>query len=309
MPTIIQSPDTYLAESRRNKFKEPWPSTAVMFQPARMSLTFSGAGTAGAYVRGVVNEVGAAYFNLTTSANRIPVAPGEVVEYVADTSGTGGYARYLRLYFMRSDGSVLPVTVDGASETAGSWRTQSVAGVAPAEAAFAGVYVLSAATGVGSELYVRKVKAGAVGGYFDGAFPVAGDRSYTWAGLANNSESIEWLRTPVVKIEPLVVNGLSVSREARSIVHTILGSSNPDVTFRSASLRHGTLELIMPSAASAFAAQSALLTLRPFDLIESDVPQANMRFVVPEGGDITVTLDRVARKSWIVEVPFEEIAT
>lgn len=143
--------------------------------------------------------------------------------------------------------------------------------------------------------------------WFFGAGAAAGDRSYTWAGAADASESIEWLRVPVVSVQPLVVEGFEASRTPGTILHTVLGRPAPDVTFRPGGLRAGTLSLVMPDAVSAHAAQAGLLTPRVFELADTDVPELGMRFVVADD-DITLTLDPVTRKRWLLKVPFREVS-
>lgn len=140
----------------------------------------------------------------------------------------------------------------------------------------------------------------------EGGRTADGDKSYTWAGAANASPSIEWQTVPAVNIVPLVVEGFEYSRPARSILHPLLGSSDHDVTFRPGGLRAGRMRLVMPDAATARAAEVGLLTPRVFTLTDPDVSELTMRFVVA-GEDIGVQLDPVTRRRWIVTVPFQEV--
>lgn len=107
-------------------------------------------------------------------------------------------------------------------------------------------------------------------------------------------------------ITPEVVNGFEASREARSIVHTILGRPDPDVTFRPAGLRSGTLSLVFADGATAASAEAALTVPQVLTLTDPDVPKVGMSFVVAGGGVRTV-LDDETRTVWIVEVPFQEV--
>lgn len=49
---------------------------------------------------------------------------------------------------------------------------------------------------------------------------------------------------------PTAVDGFESSRESATIVHQILGRSNPDITIRPAGLRTGTLRLVFADSSS-----------------------------------------------------------
>lgn len=108
------------------------------------------------------------------------------------------------------------------------------------------------------------------------------------------------------EIVPEVVNGFEGSSEVRSIVHTVLGREDPDITFRPAGLRRGTLLLVFADGASANAAAAVLRIPQQFTLSDEDVPEVGMDFVVA-GGDVRQTLDPETRTVWIVTVPFQEV--
>lgn len=108
------------------------------------------------------------------------------------------------------------------------------------------------------------------------------------------------------KIAPEVVNGFEASRSARSLVHTILGRPDPDITFRPAGLRKGTLSLVFANGAAAASAEAALVVPRVFTLVDADVPNVGMSFVVAEG-DVESALDLDTQTVWIVRVPFHEV--
>lgn len=109
-------------------------------------------------------------------------------------------------------------------------------------------------------------------------------------------------------ITPEVVNGFEASRAARTIVHTILGRSDPDITYRPAGLRKGELSLVFGTGAEAAAAEAILVTPQIFTLSDPDVPEVAMSFVVADG-DITRALDLETQSVWIVGVPFQEVAS
>lgn len=108
-------------------------------------------------------------------------------------------------------------------------------------------------------------------------------------------------------IVPDQVDGYEPSIEVRSIVHTILGRPDPDVTFRPAGLRAGTLPLVFGSRAAAWAAVAVLRVPQVLSLADEDVPEVNMSFVVAPG-ELRPRLDSATRAVWIVEVPYQEVA-
>lgn len=109
-------------------------------------------------------------------------------------------------------------------------------------------------------------------------------------------------------ITPEVVNGYDAAREARTIVHTILGRPDPDITLRPAGLRSGTLTLVFATGAAAASAEAALLFPQVLVLSDPDVPQVAMSFVVgPEGQASTRSLDLDTQTVWLLELPFQEV--
>lgn len=107
-------------------------------------------------------------------------------------------------------------------------------------------------------------------------------------------------------ITPEVVDGYEAVRQARSIVHNIIGRPDPDVTFRPAGLRSGTLSLVFATSARAHAAASVLAVPGRFNLTDVAVPEVSMAFVVA-GGEISVQLDSATRTVWTVTIPFQEV--
>lgn len=106
-------------------------------------------------------------------------------------------------------------------------------------------------------------------------------------------------------ITPEAIDGFEASRRVRTIVHDILGRSDPDVTFRPAGLRAGKLTLVFADGAAAADAEATLRLTQVFTLTNPDVPQVGMSFVVADG-EITMSINET-RKSWTVEVPFQEV--
>ncbi len=111
-------------------------------------------------------------------------------------------------------------------------------------------------------------------------------------------------------IYPDMILGYESSREGGSLVHPILGTSNPDVSLRPAQLRTGMLSLAFLAAsaeADSKAAEDQLSTVSVFTLLEDQRTTIGMRFVV--SGPIRRALDPESRSAWTVEVDYTEVAS
>lgn len=93
--------------------------------------------------------------------------------------------------------------------------------------------------------------------------------------------------------------------EARSIVHSILGRADPDITLRPSGLRRGEFTVVFPTGAAAAAARAVLAVPQPLTLSNSGVAEVAMQFVVA-GGDLGEVLN--GGGVWSLSVPFQEIA-
>lgn len=107
-------------------------------------------------------------------------------------------------------------------------------------------------------------------------------------------------------IIPEVVHGFTATRAPGTLVHTILGSPNPDVSLRPAAPRAGTLELVFATATDAVAAESVIVVPQVLTITDPDVSQIGMDFVVT-GGAIELELDPATVKVWLLRVPFLEV--
>lgn len=112
-------------------------------------------------------------------------------------------------------------------------------------------------------------------------------------------------------ITPTVVDGYQADRDARSIVHEILGRSAADVTARPASLRTGTLRLgFVGSTAEEDSKEAEDLHATGALLVfsSSELPTIDMSYVVPLGGRITRELENTTRAAWMLTVTFQEVS-
>lgn len=104
---------------------------------------------------------------------------------------------------------------------------------------------------------------------------------------------------------PDVMDGFESRRDSQTIVHPILGRPNPDITIRPAMLRTGTLSFVFGSETESFAAEISHAEGGVFKLESSTRDTVQMRYVPV--GQITRTLERTTRDTWIVTVDFQEV--
>lgn len=106
-------------------------------------------------------------------------------------------------------------------------------------------------------------------------------------------------------IQPLAVTTYLTSREAGTIVHPILGRSNPDVTLRPAMPRTGTLTLAFTDEADAKDAEDVHAAGGVFSLTSDTLTTIDMTYV-PNG---RIERELVAGLThWLVRIDFQEVA-
>ncbi len=106
-------------------------------------------------------------------------------------------------------------------------------------------------------------------------------------------------------LTPALVNGWEATREARTIVHDILGTNEPAVTLRPHKLRSGTLEIVVGTDAVLAAALDGMLSAGDVLTLASTEQPVGMAFVA--SGDVKLSLDDT-RMVWLIEVDFQEVA-
>jgi hypothetical protein len=108
-------------------------------------------------------------------------------------------------------------------------------------------------------------------------------------------------------IVPALIDGYESTREGRSVMHEILGTSRVDVTLRPAAPRTGTLRLLILTEADAAAAEIVIARAEVFTLTSTERATVDMQFFVPPGGRISRELDEDTRDHWIVAFDFHEV--
>lgn len=107
-------------------------------------------------------------------------------------------------------------------------------------------------------------------------------------------------------LTPALVDGWEATREARTIVHDILGTNDAAVTLRPHKLRSGTLAIVVGTDPALAAALEAMLSAGDvLALASTEQTTVAMSFVV--SGDVTLSLDDT-RMVWLLEVDFQEVA-
>ena len=110
-------------------------------------------------------------------------------------------------------------------------------------------------------------------------------------------------------IRPLqLAAGYTANRPTRNIVHRSIDPDNahPYLTLAAAGPRTGTLALLFPDSATAH--DCVARHARPLTFTFTHELQIDMGMVYAVApGDITVELDPVGRRYWVVSIPFQEL--
>lgn len=134
-------------------------------------------------------------------------------------------------------------------------------------------------------------------------------------GYFSDPDYPHYTRLPLVT--PTAVTGYETTLQSGNVVHQILGSRVPAVTYRPAGLRTGTLELHFEDTRSAMQCESLhtygrILQLAvdvpddgPYDGLERlHVADATSMFYVANGN---ITRRRTDVDTWIVTVDYQEV--
>jgi hypothetical protein len=108
-----------------------------------------------------------------------------------------------------------------------------------------------------------------------------------------------------IDLVPLVINGYESSRQSGNLVHPIMGRANPDITFRPAMLRTGTLRLVFLDETASKQAEDEHAIARVWQVITPDRLTVEMSYVT--NGSIVRTLDDATRDAWIVSIDYQEV--
>lgn len=106
-------------------------------------------------------------------------------------------------------------------------------------------------------------------------------------------------------ITPSLVLGYETASESGNRIHQIIGAQDPAVTLGSEGMRSGTLKMIYPTQALAWAARSFLKTSNIFTLASTDETVIGMRFV--RDGAMTIELDEDTLSTWILTIDYHEV--
>lgn len=108
------------------------------------------------------------------------------------------------------------------------------------------------------------------------------------------------------QIIPTLMLGWRQRRPSGNVIHDILGEPSVALTLRRAGLRTGELSLFFASREAAFAAEAAHAQPRIFTIADTDVPEAGMRYILPDGAGPQLEQDD-SRRRWVVTIPYQEV--
>jgi hypothetical protein len=106
-------------------------------------------------------------------------------------------------------------------------------------------------------------------------------------------------------IIPDLVLGYNTTRASRNVIHNVIGKAEPDITLELDGLRTGTLQLFFETKETAWEAYNALAGVATWELTDTDYPEIDMNFV--REGNMSMELDPVSRRRWIIEVDYQEV--
>jgi hypothetical protein len=105
---------------------------------------------------------------------------------------------------------------------------------------------------------------------------------------------------------PELVTGYQTARASRNVVHDLIGGGIA-VSLIAPRPRAGQLELLYPLEADGWAALALHARETSFDLVDDDVPDVSMSYVVDGSADLQLTLDDDTRRVWLLAVPYQEV--
>lgn len=111
----------------------------------------------------------------------------------------------------------------------------------------------------------------------------------------------------VTTITPILTLGYTSTREARNILHDIIGSAGYDVTLRAAGHRAGRLAFLVSTLTDALALEAMHAQPVTLHLEDDEHPGLNMTYVTV--GAIEVALDEESRARWVVTSGFQEVTS
>jgi hypothetical protein len=116
-------------------------------------------------------------------------------------------------------------------------------------------------------------------------------------------------RTPAMPaaIVPDVMRTASydVTSTSGNQIHDIPGRADPEVTLRVAGTRAGTIAFTFTTKPAAFTAAASHREVGIFTLVDTDVPEMGMSYVVT--GTVRLYLDPETLTAWHLEIGFREV--
>lgn len=258
-----------------------------------------------------------------TTAGRVPVTAGETFTgSIMSAASWAAHRVVVTLFWYNSAGTEITasrttVTID-TTGAANAWQNIPFSTVVPASATTVAVsasHRLVSGTSVGTEkAWLGDAMFGDGGSYFDGATTNLPTASYLWDGTADASSSRMEIPSGTDQITPTSVKAPhKMTRESRTITHTLLEDSYPLYTRRAPGVGTGAFKLSFDTYATSYAALTFLSSPVTF-FIESDMmtgvasasgAQGGMYFEVT-GGELELTQHDDIASLWWLTVPFSE---
>lgn len=111
----------------------------------------------------------------------------------------------------------------------------------------------------------------------------------------------------VTVITPVSLLNYEAVVGSTNVLHRIISVASPSVSLSADTTRTGRIEALFDSKAAAWAAHTALRAPGTFTLADTDFPETDMTAV--RDGAMTIRLDEVAHKLWILDIGYAEVGS
>lgn len=104
---------------------------------------------------------------------------------------------------------------------------------------------------------------------------------------------------------PVLVLDVEVNRTTSTVIHRIIGATEPWVSLGDQALRSGRLELLYDDDADAIAAETILAKSSHFTLTFPERPSLEMTFAITADG----VRRTYRRPRWVIELGYQQVTT
>lgn len=119
-------------------------------------------------------------------------------------------------------------------------------------------------------------------------------------------------RTPTAggytTINPFMVLATDFTYPAQTIQHDILGSGVPEFTVLNLGTREGTYQFLCLNYTAAIELRNFHAAAGVYTLTDTTNPAVNVSYVLAEGGNLTIEIDRETRTRYVVSIDIKAVS-